>query len=360
MADHQFESISATAAAAYAAAADTLSFSDPGATGSMVTVQYLVGEQVMLTLGARSVTFGPGLMTETGIGFPDGARLFVGGTGADTSAGTSQADGLYGGAGEDSLSGGAGGDLLQGNQGRDTLDGGADADTIYGGQGDDRILVQEGSNFAQGNLGDDSLTAAGAAGTNTLLGGQGADTIAGGGGAEFLNGNLGADSIAGGAGDDLLLGEGGADTLAGGAGADTFAAQAGSSDAALLGTFAGEVVDKLLDWSVADRIDKPGGPLPTPGVPGVDPSYYYELSPASTIADMDYYGPFGPPTPYDYWRARDECVRLMGDNPTLDVVAVQSDNDVLLFIDADGGNVPDLAIRLVGVSLDDIGFGNFI
>ena len=204
------------------------------------------------------------------------------------------------------------------------------------------------------------MSAGSDAGASTLLGGQGNDVIMGGGDADILNGNLGSDSILGGAGDDLILGEGGADTLNGGAGADTFAAGAGSSEAGLLGVFVGEVVDRILGWSSADRIDKPGGPLPPPGIPGVDPSFYYELSPVTTVADADYYGPFGPPTPYDYWRARDECVRLMADNPTLDVIAVESDNDVLVFIDADGGNAPDLAIRLVGVSLDAVGFGNFI
>lgn len=347
MADHQFESITASAAGAYLAAADSLTFA--GGEASMVTVQYLA-DQVMLTLGGRSVGFGLGLMGETA-SFANGARLFVGGTGADTASGTSQADGLYGGQGEDSLAGGAGGDLLQGNQGGDTLDGGADADIIYGGQGDDRILVGEGANFAQGNLGSDTISASPSAGRNTLLGGQGNDLISGGGDADFLNGNLGDDSLVGGAGQDTLAGEGGA---------DVFVFGSGSSDAGPLGVFVGEIVDRIVGWTAADRIDKPGGALPPPGVPGVDPSHYYELSPATNEADADYYGPFGPPLPYDYWRARDECFRLMTDNPTLDVIVVESDNDVLVFIDADGGNAPDLAIRLVGVGLGDIGFGNFI
>ena len=100
--------------------------------------------------------------------------------------------------------------------------------------------------------------------------------------------------------------------------------------------------------------------MPPPGTPGVDPSHYDELSPASTVADADYYGPFGPPTPFDYWSARDECFRLMAQNPTLDVIAVQADNDVLVFIDADGGNAPDLAIRLSGVTLDAVAYVNFV
>jgi hypothetical protein len=50
----------------------------------------------------------------------------------------------------------------------------------------------------------------------------------------------------------------------------------------------------------------------------------------------------------------------MAQNPTLDVIAVQADNDVLVFIDADGGNAPDLAIRLSGVTLDAVAYVNFV
>jgi Ca2+-binding RTX toxin-like protein len=363
-----FETITTGEAAAYNAAADSLHFDAGGLTGAMATVLFQADGRVSIVLGSRTVAFGAGLAGEEAT-FGNGSRLFAGGVAADAWFGTDQGDGAYGGQGDDNLSGGGGDDLLQGNQGGDSLAGGAGGDVIYGGQGNDAINVGAGANFGQGNLGADTVRASADAGRNTLLGGQGDDVIIGGNDTDFLNGNLGADFILGGAGGDSLFGEGGGDTLSAGAGADTmtggadadvFAFEAGSSFAGQNATFVGEVVDRILDWTVADRIDKPGGALPPPGVPGVDPSYYYELSPAWAIADVDYYGPFGPPLPYDYWRARDECVRLMADNPTLDVIAVQSDNDVLVFLDADGGNAPDLAIRLSGVTLDDIGFGNFI
>lgn len=97
-----------------------------------------------------------------------------------------------------------------------------------------------------------------------------------------------------------------------------------------------------------------------PGNPWGRSVLLLRAQPPWTVADADYYGPFGPPTPFDYWSARDECFRLMAQNPTLDVIAVQADNDVLVFVDADGGNAPDLAIRLSGVTLDAVAYVNFV
>lgn len=245
MADFVFSSITAAQALAITSA-DRLLI-DVGI-GAETTVQFGVpaADQITITSSSgRSVAFGAGA-TQAAISFADGGRLFIGGTGGDSLAGTASSDGLYGGQGADTLAGGAGSNLLQGNQGDDALQGGANADIIYGGQDNDRITTGAGRNFAQGNRGDDTISGS-AADADTLLGGQGNDLIGAtgtgpvgdfgllldavgrsGGGGDFLNGNLGNDTIFGGDGADTLQGEDGDDNLNGFGGADVIDGGAGN------------------------------------------------------------------------------------------------------------------------------------
>jgi len=343
-----FETITAADALAYSSATESLSFQSPGARASAVTVRYLAGDQVEITFDGRTVTFGAGVYGETG-SFADGSVLYVGSPGDEAANGTGFGDGLYGGQGADALNGGAGDDLLQGNQGADSLNAGAGSDVVYGGQGDDVIDLDVGANFGQGNLGNDVVRVATASGPNTLLGGQGDDAVTGGDAGDFLNGNLGNDSLNGGAGDDTLRGEGGTDALTGGAGADTFVFGPGSSDANA------QLTDRILDWSVLDRIDASGGAA----------TLYVEMVPPTTGGG---YGYPGMTQPFTYATALAQAQSQMQASPGIDIAAAQVGGDVVVFVDANGDDMgmdlsdelPDLAIVLVGVSLNDLSADNFL
>ena len=347
MAAFVFETITSAEASAYSAAADSLTFQTAGAHGALVTVRYLAPDQIGITLDPHTVTFGPGVLGETA-SFADGSVLFVGGPSDDVANGTDVGDGLYGGEGADALAGGAGDDLLQGNKGADTLNGGLGADVIYGGQGNDIVDVDLGSNFGQGNLGDDIVRAAAGSGPNTLLGGQGNDAVTGGDAADFLNGNLGDDTLNAGAGDDSLRGEGGVDVLTGGAGSDLFVFGAGSSNAA-----AG-LTDRILDFTALDRID----------VSGVGASLYHEISPSGGGYGYGY----TPPQPFTYATALAQAGQTMEANPAIDIIAAQVGSDVVVFVDVDGDDTfvvqgddtPDLAIVVVGASLDTLSAASFV
>lgn len=360
MAAYVFETISATQAAAYVAAADSLSFQGAGATAGLVTVGYLGAEQIAVTMGGQTVNFGSGIYNETGVTFPNGSLLFIGGLAGDQILGGAFGDAVYGGQGDDTLSGAEGDDVLQGNQGADVLNGGPGNNTIYGGQGDDRIDLGAGVNFGQGNLGNDTVTAA-ASGPSILLGGQGDDLLIGGAGNGVLDGNLGNDSISGGSGAELISGSGGADTMDGGGGADTFTAPAGSSDVTLAGA------DRVMHWSSADLIDVAG-----PG--GV--AEYYQI-PASIIATggggmSDPYG-FGldyDPTPppmtgpvastISFDQALSTSNSWLRGHANNNISTAQIPEGVAIFVDSNGDHVADISIILVGASIFDLSGANFI
>ena len=118
---------------------------------------------------------------------------------------------MLGEGGADTLRGAAGADSLVGGDGDDNIAGEAGADTLFGGEGNDLLLGGAEAEVLFGEGGDDSLI--GGAGSETLDGGVGNDYIAAGGGADSLLGGDGSDTLAGGLG---------LDTLNGGAGADTF------------------------------------------------------------------------------------------------------------------------------------------
>lgn len=386
MATYTFESITATQALAFSAAADSLAFANPASSGNEISVAYNSsgapsGPTVTLTdlTNGRSVVFGTtaggtGILGEAGQGssqipFADGSNLFIGGTATDSAAGTALGDGLFGGAGDDSLSGGAGRDLLQGNQGDDVLDGGPGADTIFGGQGNDIIVAGAGTNLVNGNLGDDTIS--GVAGSaNTLLGGQQNDSLAGGGGADFLNGNLGDDTISGGGAADTIFGEGGSDritagdggaaadggsdndTITGGPGGDTITGGSGTDvlrggdgpdrfvfASGHSGTAEG-LLDRILDWS-GGRSGAPADQFHFLGIAGATPTTYLELT-VSTYA----------------------AAKVLADSQIAagnNFVAVQIGADVVLFVDtgANNGTAED-AVVLVGRTLADIDYTNIV
>lgn len=152
---------------------------------------------------------------------------FVGTSGNDTYAGTSEEDYVYGRKGNDTLSGGAGNDEIYGEEGSDTLSGGAGTDYVAGGLGNDTYLIDE-SDVAEDTLvehegeGTDTIKlSTGFASDYTLQDGfenliaQGANSIA-------LTGNDAANVITGNAGNNLIDGGAGADTMKGGLGNDTY------------------------------------------------------------------------------------------------------------------------------------------
>ena len=118
--------------------------------------------------------------------------------------------------------------------------GGSGANTLAG-TGANEILI--------GGLGNDTLEGAG--GNDVLRGGGGDDAISGGSGNDVLAGGAGADALDGGAGNDRLLGNDGADTLDGGMGNDTLTG-GGDNDVFLFNDALGAGnVDTIMDFGGA-------------------------------------------------------------------------------------------------------------
>lgn len=341
MATYTFETITAAEAAGFDAQSDSLRFATVGAVASACQVIYVPAtetsaEQVVVTIGDRSVTFGVGIYGAGDIRFSDGGGLFVGGPGSNAMAGGANGDALFGGLGADTLAGGGGADLLQGNQGDDVLNGGDGADTVYGGKGDDNLILGDGPNFGQGNTGDDTITGGGS--SDTIHGGQNNDRIAGGGGNDLLFGDLG---------DDVIQGDGGADTLWGGDGADVFFCDGTSRDASE------SAADRIMDWSSADRVG---------GLSDPDQLLYYEATAADGV-------------PQTYAEALALANKLMMWGPAVDIVVIAVGADLLVFIDIDGDDTgaiysgdlerganddkADFAVVLVGKGLSDVSAANF-
>ena len=105
--------------------------------------------------------------------------------------------------------------VLNGAAGDDTLSGGDAADRLFGGAGADSLTVAGGADLMLGGSGDDRI--AGGDGNDWLYGEQGCDNLFGGDGIDALFGGSGnwADSLFGGAGDDYLDGGAGNDYLGG-------------------------------------------------------------------------------------------------------------------------------------------------
>lgn len=368
-----FETITA-AQALVIGAADTLTFAQASGPATSVTVIYKASGNIDLTLGARTVIFGPGLAAlsqqPSQTAFADGTFLYVGTDGGDAfdSMGTfvsfTASTAAFGGAGNDSLAVNGLHDVLQGNAGNDTLTGRLGNDTLYGGQGDDMIITGSGSafvtgyagaNFAQGNKGDDTISGGGTA--DTLLGGQGDDRISGTG---FLNGNLGDDVVSGsgqlfgeggrdtltsiGSGRDTLSGGDGNDSLVAGAGADSLSGDAGDDVISVSGH-----AEVLSGGAGRDKFIFGAGTT----TPGTVPSIIDWNGAEDTLSFLGY-----TPNPSDFTAitAADypTAVAMATTLTTLNhfsFVGAQVGNDFILFAGSSGGI--SSVVDLVGRSLAD-------
>jgi hypothetical protein len=108
---------------------------------------------------------------------------------------------------------------MEGAAGNDTVNGGDGADTLFGGNDDDNVGGGAGADSMFGGSGNDNMD--GGDGADTIFGETGADTIHGGSDNDTIDGNSGADQLFGDNGDDLLTGGTTGDTLSGGNGNDT-------------------------------------------------------------------------------------------------------------------------------------------
>jgi Ca2+-binding RTX toxin-like protein len=156
-------------------------------------------------------------------------------------------------------------------------------------------------------------------------GGDGGDqTVTGTDAGETLAGGTGADSLDGGAGDDTLSGGDGADLLHGGSGADVFSV-AGPADAP-------DGLDQVQDF-----------------ITGEDSLDFGGLTATETSFATD--------TAVDYAAALAAANAKMADG-TVDVVAVQVGDDVIVFADTAGEAGADAAVVLAGNTLTGVGFGD--
>jgi len=114
----------------------------------------------------------------------------IGGGGADTITGDSNANHLIGGAGNDTIVGGAGNDTLSGGDGTDSLSGGDGEDSISGGAGGDIVFGGADNDTLEGGLGSDCVYGEG--GNDVLYDNtqeEGPDGVA-----DLLDGGTGTDS----------------------------------------------------------------------------------------------------------------------------------------------------------------------
>lgn len=344
---------------------------------------------VLVTFGGKTVKFGVGLTEVSnagGIVMADGSKLLIGDAGSQRAVGTALDDGLYGGPGADQLSGLAGDDLIHGGSGDDVLIGGQGADSIYGGQGADVIFTSDGvtgvtgeaGDFAHGNLGDDEIY--GGAGNDWLYGGQGADYLAGRDGDDYLSGDLGDDELSGGLGDDTLAGGAGDDTLQGGFGADDLnggdgddrlvtqgpegATMRGGAGADTLTAF-GSGQDLLWGGEGRDRFEFVANAAPNPGHDDLimdweshDTISFADVGILSTASILPLsYSEFVATSYAEALRIANEHISGAGAK----YVAAQVGADVIVFYDAgDPEDGADMAVVLVGRTLNDISLANFV
>src|SRR6478672_928682 len=176
------------------------------------------------------------------------AATIQGGPSSERLRGTQAADWLNGGVGNDNISGDANntGDRTS----FDRIFGAAGDDTLHGGDSRDRIFGGSGNDTSYGENGNDRM--AGGAGNDLQIGGPGDDTIFANLGQDVTQGGDGNDDLWALARGDVTPGPGGAvdqagDTLDGGGGNDTFHTRDGEVDRITCGPG--------VDTALLDRVD---------------------------------------------------------------------------------------------------------
>ena len=246
-------------------------------------------------------------------------------------------DYIYTGSGDDTVNGEDGSDQIFDTGGRNVFNGGNGEDyfkvagqsTIIGGAGDDLVNPQAGIFFVDLGDGSDGLFA--------LINNETTDrfTVDCGDGEDVVRTGNGPDSISGGAGNDAILAWGGSDTISGGDGADEFDFYGGQEST----NFAD--LDIILDWSSSDFL------------------YFQDLSSSAIVGT-------GSSTNYSENTAANYAAALALANDRIaagliQYVVVQVGADVFVFADAQcNDGVADVAVRLIGRSLDDISMTNFL
>lgn len=351
----------------------------------------------------------------------DGTNQLQGNQGDDVLRGGAGRDVIYGGQDNDQIFVGASAasgstNFAQGNKGNDTINGSAvDTDTLLGGQGNDligatafRFVIVDGgedilevtgasgggADFLNGNLGDDTII--GGPGDNTIFGEDGNDFIVDGGGLEFpsvIGG--GHDTIDAGAGNDTVIASGGSDVILFGDGNDIggILGAGSATDSGLIDGGAGDDEidggagrDQLFGGTGNDTLDGWGGADTLSGGSGADVFQFF-LGEAFTVQSqldriVDWNGAedgfdfedgdagiaIGAGTAFNYFEttAADYNAALTLANSRIaggqiNYVAVQVGGDVFVFADTGHNNgVADSAVMLVGRTLSDIGFANFL
>ena len=136
---------------------------------------------------------------------------------------------------DESAAGDAGANRILGGNGSDSFSGDAGNDTLDGGAGSDSLSGDAGDDSLIGGAGHDLLNGGadndrlnGDADNDTLNGGTGSDSLVGGAGSDMLNGGADNDTLNGDADNDTLNGDSGNDFLFGGAGNDLLGAGDGN------------------------------------------------------------------------------------------------------------------------------------
>ncbi len=121
MTDYTFETMTPAQALAYNAATDTLHFTTQSVGATACLLGFNPDGTISFSTNIGSLTFGPGLLGEQQIYFPDGTRMAIGGPGNDLLIGPNTNDYIAGGPGNDTINGGAGTDREQGGPGADVF-----------------------------------------------------------------------------------------------------------------------------------------------------------------------------------------------------------------------------------------------
>lgn len=150
MATYVFETITAAQALAFNVAVDTLTFSNPAATGAGLRLTYTPATAIsqgtlalLSQASGQTVVFGVGLAGAP-VALPDGSIFAVGAPGAGSFVGGAKGDGLAGSGGADILDGAGGDDVIGGGRGADTLTGGGGQDLF--------IVIEKASPAAAGQM----------------------------------------------------------------------------------------------------------------------------------------------------------------------------------------------------------------